>query len=466
LLPHQKSKNGCTGIAEPFQLLTGSLQAERIVTGTPAMSLWVRVIRSVVVPGGIILSAAAVLIRFSWLPFSPSGLVFFYYAAFTAALILSLRFGSFRIVFCSVVLLLGHYALAVTGPSFHHGAGRAAFDEVALLVPLDFILLTFIPERALERKHLSRVAAVLFFESTFVYIFSRPDPPEVALLHFSVVHHYHLRLPQPAMLVFAAALALLAVRLVRFHRPADQGMFWSLLAVCMGLETGAVSRAGTAYFAAAGLILAGCIVESSYSLAYRDELTGLNSRRAFNDALLRLRPPYAVATVDIDHFKSINDTYGHDTGDQVLRLVASRLAGVSGGGQPYRVGGEEFTILFPGRNAKEIFDHLERLRMNIESCSFRLRKGEDRRKTPRDSDRRATSGRKARPTMQEGSGALSVTVSIGIAESSGDPRVERVLEQADKALYSAKQSGRNRIEMAASEVRGKKRKKTIKPTQL
>jgi PleD family two-component response regulator len=162
--------------------------------------------------------------------------------------------------------------------------------------------------------------------------------------------------------------------------------------------------------------------------------------------------------VDIDPFKSINDTYGHDTGDQVLRMVAARLANVSGGGHAYRVGGEEFTILFPGRGAQDVFQPLEMLRMNIESCSFRLRRGEDRRKTPRETDRRAAPGRKAKPTKSATPGALSVTVSIGIAESKPRASVEQVIESADKALYVAKQGGRNRIEVATSEKKGRKAK--------
>ena len=424
------------------------------------MSRLIPIIRSIVLPGGIILGVAAVLIRSSWLPLSPSGLTFFYYAVFTAALILALRFRSFRIVFCAVVLLLGHYALASKGPAFHSAAGRAAFDAVALLIPLDFILFSSIPERALERKHLLGVAAALFFESTFVTVFSRPDQAEVGWLHYSFVHYYDLRLPQPATLMFIVALGVLLSRVIRFRKATDQGLFWSLLAAGIALEAGVGSKSGTAYLAVAGLILASSIVESSYSLAYRDELTGLSSRRAFNDAILQLRHPYAIAAVDIDHFKSINDSCGHDTGDQVLRLVASRLAGVSGGGQPYRVGGEEFTILFPGRGAKEVFDHLELLRMNIESCSFRLRKGEDRRKVARESDRRAVLPRRVKPApARPAAAALSVTVSIGIAESSAKGSIEHVTEQADKALYVAKQSGRNRIEVASGNAKRKARAK-------
>jgi len=102
-------------------------------------------------------------------------------------------------------------------------------------------------------------------------------------------------------------------------------------------------------FCGSCVLAAGSIVETSYLLAYHDELTTLPSRRAFHDALLRLEAPYSIAMVDIDHFKRCNDTYGHDTGDQVLRMVASRLARVSGGGQAYRCGGEEFAILFSGK---------------------------------------------------------------------------------------------------------------------
>ena len=223
-----------------------------------------------------------------------------------------------------------------------------------------------------------------------------------------------------------------------------------------GLEVGGVCGRVTPYFAISGLILASSIVESSYSLAYRDELTGLHSRRAFNDATSGMKHPYALAVVDIDHFKSINDTYGHDTGDQVLRLVAARLASVTGGGNAYRVGGEEFTILFPGRNSDDIFQHLELLRMNIESCSFRLRRGEDRRKSPREGERRAAG--KAKPTSRTSSAALSVTVSMGIAESHPRRTIEHVIELADKALYTAKQSGRNRIEVATVERKNRKTK--------
>jgi diguanylate cyclase (GGDEF)-like protein len=245
--------------------------------------------------------------------------------------------------------------------------------------------------------------------------------------------------------MFVVALVFLLGRMVRFQRPTIIGMFWALIAAGVALNLGAVGKLGFAYFGVGALILASSIIENSYSLAYRDELTGLNSRRAFNDAVLHLKPPYAIAAVDIDHFKSINDTYGHDVGDQVLRMVASKLARVGGGGEAFRVGGEEFTILFPGQSGRGIVDHLELLRLEIEGSTFRVRSGKDRRKVPRPPDRRVEGKKKPRRAVQE-TIELSVTVSIGIGESQAKANTEEIINQADKALYRAKRGGRNRIE--------------------
>jgi diguanylate cyclase (GGDEF)-like protein len=199
------------------------------------------------------------------------------------------------------------------------------------------------------------------------------------------------------------------------------------------------------------------IIENTYVLAYHDELTSLPARRAFNEAVLRLEAPYSIAVVDIDHFKSFNDTYGHDTGDQVLSMVASRLARVSGGGEAFRVGGEEFSILFPGKSMKEVVPHLESIRTLIAESTFRVRGTPDRRIAPRAAgrrieDKRSTRRKLARPLNPpaESLSGLSVTVSIGVAETSPKTQdAERVIQAADKALYRAKKAGRNRVETAS-----------------
>ena len=152
--------------------------------------------------------------------------------------------------------------------------------------------------------------------------------------------------------------------------------------------------------------------------------------------------------MDIDHFKSINDNYGHDTGDQVLRLVASKLARVGGGGEAFRVGGEEFTILFPNRSASGVLDYLDLMRLNIENSTFRVRSGQERRKISRNADRRKGTKGKA-PGNSRTSTFISVTVSIGVAESRSKASMDEIIEEADQALYRAKKGGRNRIEIAA-----------------
>jgi diguanylate cyclase (GGDEF)-like protein len=405
-------------------------------------------LNSLLFPGVVILLGAVLLLDSKWIALSLSGVTFFYYATFVAGGLLAWRFHSNRILFSVIVLMLGHHAIHWFA-QWSPGPGKIAFDAIALLIPLNFAFLTFFNDRGDEGRTLLWFLALLFFESVFVAAAARPDQPVPGFLHFSLFHNYHSRVPQPAMLMFLVSLGLLLFRFIQLHRATDSGMFWSLILTWIGCHSGVSGTAGTGFFGAAALALAGSIVENTYSLAYQDELTGLNSRRSFNDVTFRLKPPYAVAVVDIDHFKSINDRYGHDTGDHVLRLVSSKLARVGGGGEAFRVGGEEFTILFPNKNIAAVTDYLELLRLNIENSTFRVRSGQERRKDSRAKDRRAPSKRKTAPPARTTT-VLSVTVSIGIAESRPKTTVEEVIEEADQALYRAKQGGRNRIENAAS----------------
>ncbi len=188
---------------------------------------------------------------------------------------------------------------------------------------------------------------------------------------------------------------------------------------------------------AAGIILIAALLQESHQLAFRDSLTGLPGRRALEERLRSLGERYAIAMIDVDHFKQFNDTHGHDVGDQVLRLVGARLSQVGGGGTAYRYGGEEFSVVFPERDLAEVLPTLEALRGAIESYRMAIR-AEDRPK-------KAEEGSKHR-----GAGApeeiLSVTVSIGAAgPSESAPTPHAVIKAADEALYRAKKAGRNRV---------------------
>ena len=113
--------------------------------------------------------------------------------------------------------------------------------------------------------------------------------------------------------------------LVQGYRAVESGLFWALIssfAACR-LEIG--NHFSGIFFATGGLALIVAVIETSYSMAYLDELTQLPSRRSLNEALMKLPETFTVAMFDVDHFKNFNDTYGHESGDQALRLVASKI---------------------------------------------------------------------------------------------------------------------------------------------
>jgi diguanylate cyclase (GGDEF)-like protein len=170
-------------------------------------------------------------------------------------------------------------------------------------------------------------------------------------------------------------------------------------------------------------------------MAYEDGLTGLPARRALTEALQRLSGQYTVAMVDVDHFKRLNDTWGHDVGDQVLKMVAARLGKAPGDGRAFRYGGEEFALLFSGRTVEECLPDLDTLRRSIEDSRFTIRRRLRGLKRP------AGTPKDLRSRIH-----IVVTVSIGAAEPDGRLKTpEQVVLAADQALYKAKDGGRNRV---------------------
>jgi len=207
-----------------------------------------------------------------------------------------------------------------------------------------------------------------------------------------------------------------------------------LLALTLPLDHGLES-----YLLAAGFLIAIAIVRDSHNLAYRDELTGLPQRRALNEQLVSLGGRYSVAMLDVDHFKKFNDTHGHDIGDQVLQMVASRIRLVKGGGKAFRYGGEEFSIIFPRKSRDEAFHFLDDVRKSIQDYEMVVR-----------DQQRAETDDSGKPLRQRGSfrsaeKKVSVTISIGVADRQGRETAEEVLKRADEALYRAKEAGRNQV---------------------
>ena len=215
----------------------------------------------------------------------------------------------------------------------------------------------------------------------------------------------------------------------------EGGFFWALLCSFVALIPGQENEVSTFYFSSAGLILIMSILEYSHNVAFIDELTGLSTRRALFESFLKLPNRYTIAMVDIDHFKKFNDQYGHDVGDQVLRMVASRLQRIGGSGKAYRYGGEEFTLIFAGKGANQARIFAENLRKSVSDTPFIIRSPKRPQKKP-DNLESAPKSRKQ----------VKVTVSVGIAERSeslNEPN--EVMKAADEALLRAKKGGRNRV---------------------
>ena len=172
-------------------------------------------------------------------------------------------------------------------------------------------------------------------------------------------------------------------------------------------------------------------VQASIELAVVDPLTSLNNRRYFESHLAALLDhatgggrPLSLMILDIDHFKSVNDSYGHDVGDEVLKAFAQRVKNVIRQADLLcRLGGEEFVVVMPDTPLAIAAKVAERVRAQVGGRLF---------------------------TIEDGRRAIPVTVSIGIAEFIKDPDPDALFKRADRALYSSKLEGRNRVTAAAA----------------
>ncbi|MBA4012385.1 MAG: PleD family two-component system response regulator [Phenylobacterium sp.] len=168
-------------------------------------------------------------------------------------------------------------------------------------------------------------------------------------------------------------------------------------------------------------------LDHSLELAVTDQLTGLHNRRYMTgqlEALVRRAThggdAVACLLIDIDHFKKINDGYGHDVGDEVLREFAVRLASnVRAIDLPCRYGGEEFVVVMPDTKLEDAERIAERIRLHVAGSPFRVMGGRE---------------------------LLTVTISVGVAATLGEgDRPEALLKRADEAVYEAKAHGRNKV---------------------
>jgi two-component system, cell cycle response regulator len=172
-------------------------------------------------------------------------------------------------------------------------------------------------------------------------------------------------------------------------------------------------------------------VQASIELAIVDPLTGLNNRRFLESHLGALLDkasgrgrPLSLMILDIDHFKAVNDTFGHAAGDEVLKAVALRSRRVIRAADLMcRFGGEEFVVVMPDTGVETALKIAERVRVAVESNPF---------------------------AIEGGKNTINITVSIGLADRGRDANPDFLIKCADRALYRSKHAGRNRVTTAAA----------------
>ena len=387
-------------------------------------------------PEVVILGATALLVLHPALRSTADGLArVFPFAVIAAALLLGWRFNRSRLIFAVALLALAEYVLL---QPIETPRDRVFFHAMAFLLPFNLALVALLPERGTVTPGGLLRWAVLGLQILIVVFLAGSFQDKIlSFLTPAIVPRRWMRwtpLGQPAIIAFVVIGCLLVLAWWREPQSPVRGYFYALIAVFIALSWPAAGAGQEIWLASAGLILVIAVIEASYMMAYRDGLTELPSRRALNEALPRLSGHYSVAMVDVDHFKRFNDTYGHDAGDHVLRLVAARLAQAPGGGTAYRYGGEEFALVFPGKGQAECLPYLEELREMVETSRFTMRRRFLRRMKP------------TTDTIRKSQPPIVITVSIGVAErDEHHVSPDQVVQAADHALYRAKEAGRNRV---------------------
>lgn len=329
-------------------------------------------------PGGLLLAAALAVLQHDGLSRSLFGITWLLPPALgIAAFFLGWRFNRSRLLFGIMTVFLADLLQRSYGgvAQIDQLLAKYVFHLILLVLPLNLLLFSFWQERGMVTgKGLRRFAFILSQPLLLAGLYAVRGPLIVRQLEGMKIFLplVGFSLPSPALGIIILAAAGLIFRFRRSRDLLDHGFFWAMACSLCALLIANPARQSF-LFSVAGLILIVSAIEGAHRMAFRDELTALPARRALHEAMLKLGNAYAVAMVDIDFFKKFNDRYGHEVGDQVLARVAAFLGKVGGGGRPFRFGGEEFVLLFPGKELKEVKPHLETLRQNIADAGFRVR---------------------------------------------------------------------------------------------
>jgi diguanylate cyclase (GGDEF)-like protein len=370
------------------------------------------------------------------------------YIVLIFGLIFGWYFASSRMILSLLVLALADRALVqfpTTGAD-QEAANQTIVAMTAFLVPLNLLAFSILKEDSLSLlRGVTRVLLVLV-QPFLLFWLCLPDQHDLASSftreYIPPLYTEWTTVPQPALFAFAIALLLHFIRFALHRDPLEGGAIWALFAVFLAYHASPYGWQPTNFFMAAGLILFVTLFQSFYQRTYRDELTGIPGRLAYDEAIRQLGKRFSVAVIGIDQLSQYANTHGKPVSEQILKLVAPRVQTACAEGQVFRTTGEELTVLFPGKSATETLVTLETVRKTIEAIGLFLR-GRDRVWENQRGTRKAGSSDRSLP----------ITLSIGVGEKLGDSAtLSLVIKSAYRALYEAKGTGGNVVKRGLVEM--------------
>ncbi|HXH86001.1 MAG TPA: GGDEF domain-containing protein, partial [Nitrospira sp.] len=311
------------------------------------------------------------------------------------------------------------------------------FSITSFLLPLNLLTFSILKDNTTSTFRSAISLIVVLVQPFLVLWLCKPEQQDFAavfqLTYVSWISTSWTRIPQAALLMlFVAGL----VHLLRFtikRDPFDGGSAWAITAVFLAFHGQQLGWPSTNCFATAELILFVSLIQSSYQRTYRDDLTGIAGRLAYEEATAQAGKQFALAVLSIDQLKTYAGTHGKSVAEQILKLVAPKVQANCLGGRVFRISGEELTLLFTNQSAVETLVALEQVRKAVETVTLYLR-GRDRVWE----DRRGTRS----PCSKDRE--LPLSVSIGVAgKSEESATLNLVIKSAYRALYDAKAAGGN-----------------------
>jgi len=367
---------------------------------------------SLVFVGIILYQASIPKIIFSLVPY-------IFYAISALVLWVSWHFNRNKFIFIIIPLVLMHIGFEY----FSVEKATLLYILTSIFFPLHLLIFLVLKERGLFS--IWGIMKILFFVFEIAIVLYFIYFPHAMIKEFIDIKIFATSMYplKDISVVIGITVVFILIMLVMFNRYLVYNSSFLIIAISFytGLYFLKTPHANEISLLAISVIIFALLIRESYRLAFYDELTELPGRRALVEDMAKLGMKYSFAMVDIDFFKKFNDTYGHDTGDDVLKMVATKLSEVTGGGKAYRYGGEEFVILFPSVERDQAYTHTDLVREVISKSAFVVRNKKSSKK-------------------------IFVNVSAGLVQnSSKDKDPFATMKRADNALYKAKKAGRNQV---------------------